>query len=147
MSKTNATGASWLELLLNNVAFDDVGDASGLQPSGTAGNLYLSLHTSDPGETGSQTTNEIGYSSYGRVAVARTGAVWTVTVADPASAELASPPASFPAGDGGSGTATHFGLGTASAGAGVLLYSGAITPNIVCGDGITPQISPTITED
>jgi hypothetical protein len=144
MSKSNSLETSLLSHILNNADIANIGDATGLRGSTGAGSLYLSLHTADPGEAGTQETSEIAYTSYARFAVARSGAVWTVTGN---SAVLASPPASFTAGTGGSGTATHFGLGTASSGAGVLLYKGAITPNIVCGNGITPQVSPTITED
>jgi hypothetical protein len=144
MSKGNTFETELLEHILNNANIADVGDATGLRGSSTAGSLYLSLHTADPGESGAQNTSEIAYTSYARVAVARSGSAWTVTNG---SAVLASPPAAFPAGTGGSGTATHFGLGTAASGAGKLLYSGAITPTIVCGDGVTPRISPTITED
>jgi hypothetical protein len=143
MAKSDTLENGILEHILNNADIANIGDATGLRGSSTDGNLYLSLHTSSPGDSGNQTTNEIGYTSYARVAVARSGAVWTVTGN---SAVLASPPAAFPAGTGGSGTATHFGLGTASSGAGVLLYHGAISPSIVCGDGVTPRISPTITE-
>ena len=55
----------------------------------------------------------------------------------------------FPAGTGGSGTATHFGIGASSSGAGKLLYKGALTPNVVCGNGVTPQINAgtVVTED
>lgn len=137
MSKSNTWETGLLELLFNNSAFAGVGDASGLQPSGAAGSLYVSLHTADPGEAGDQTTSEIAYTSYARVAVARSGAGWVVTD------DSVSPAAAidFPAGTGGSGTATHFGIGTASSGAGKLLYSGAITPNIACGDGVTPRLT------
>lgn len=137
MSKTNSWENGILELLFKNTNFALVGDATGLRGSSTAGSLYFSLHTSDPGETGDQTTNEITYTDYARVAVARSGAGFTVT------ADSVSPAAnvSFPIGSGGSGTATHFGVGTASSGAGVLLYKGAITPNIVCGSGITPILT------
>jgi hypothetical protein len=56
---------------------------------------------------------------------------------------------SFPAGTGGSGTATHFGIGTASSGAGILLYKGTISPNIVTGNGVTPKLlaGTVVTED
>jgi hypothetical protein len=57
---------------------------------------------------------------------------------------------SFPAGTGGSGTASYFGIGTAASGAGALLYSGTVTPNIVCGNGVTPQLTTAaglVTED
>lgn len=145
MSKSNAMENSMLLLFFNNTNFALVGDATGLRGSSTAGSLYVSLHTADPGEAGDQTTSEITYTSYARVAVARSSSGFTVT------ANSVSPFATvtFPAGTGGSGTATYFGVGTASSGAGVLLYSGAITPNIVCGNGVTPSLTTasTITED
>lgn len=145
MSKTNAFENSLLLLIFNNTDIANIGDAAGLQNSATAGSLYVSLHTADPGEAGSQTTSEIAYTSYARVAVARSGAGWTVT------GNSVSPAAtiSFPAGTGGSGTATYFGIGTDSSGAGTLLYKGAISPSIVCGSGITPQLTTAtaITED
>ena len=145
MSKSNACENSLLELLFKNTDFALVGDAAGLQNSAAAGNLYFSLHTADPGEAGTQTTSEIAYTSYARVAVARSGAGFVVT------ANSVSPAATvtFPAGSGGSGTATHFGVGTDVSGAGVLLYSGTVTPNIVCGSGVTPALTTAtaITED
>lgn len=145
MSKANSWENGLLLLAFNNTNFANVGDATGLRGSSTAGSFYVSLHTSDPGEAGDQTTNEIAYTSYARVAVARSGAGFTVTN------NSVSPAAnvSFPAGTGGSGTATHFGIGTASSGAGVLLYKGTVTPNIVCGNGITPILTTasTVTED
>lgn len=142
MSKSNSLENSLLLLLFNATAIADLAQDDSTSP---ATNLYVSLHTSDPGEAGAQNTNEIGYTSYARVAVARSGSGWTV------SGNSVSPAAdiTFPAGSGGSGTATHFGVGTASSGAGVLLYSGTVTPNIVCGSGITPVLTTasTITED
>lgn len=145
MSKSNSLENSLLLLIFNNTNIANVGDATGLRASSTAGNLYVSLHTADPGEAGDQSTSEATYTSYARVAVARSGAGWTVI------GNSVSPAAdiSFPAGTGGSGTVTHFGIGTASSGAGVLLYSGTVTPNIVTGNGITPKITTasTITED
>lgn len=55
----------------------------------------------------------------------------------------------FPAGTGGSGTATHWGLGTLTSGTGVLLYKGAISPTIVTGNGVTPRLTAgtVVTED
>lgn len=145
MSKTNTWENDLLLLVFNNTNASLIGDATGLRGASTAGSLYFSLHTADPGEAGDQTTSEIAYTSYARVAVARSGAGFTVT------ANSVSPAASvdFPAGTGGSGTATHFGVGTASSGAGKLLYKGAISPNIVTGTGITPKLTTAtaITED
>lgn len=142
MSKSNAHENAYLLLLFNATTFADIAENDTTSP---ATNLYVSLHTADPGEAGDQSTNEIAYTDYARVAVARSGSGWTVT------ANSVSPAAAitFPAGTGGSGTATHFGVGTASSGVGVLLYSGTVTPNIVCGNGVTPQLTTAtaITED
>lgn len=145
MSKSNAWETALLNLLFANSNAANIGDATGLRGSSTAGNLYLSLHTADPGEAGDQTTNEIAYTSYARVAKARDGAAITVS----GNAATLAANTDFPAGTGGSGTATHFGIGTASSGAGVLLYSGTITPNIVCGNGVTPRLNAgaIVTED
>lgn len=145
MSKTNAFETAFLSHVFENADIANVGDATGLRGSSTAGSLYFSLHTSDPGEAGDQTTNEITYTSYARVAVARSSSGWTVS----GNAVAVDADVTFPAGTGGSGTATHWGLGTASAGAGVLLYKGAISPTIVCGSGVTPKLTAgtVVTED
>jgi len=145
MSKSNTHENDYLKLIFNNVTMTLVGDAAGILASAAAGSLYFSLHTADPGEAGDQTTNEVAYTSYARVAVARSGAGFTVstnTVALVANV-------SFPAGTGGSGTATHWGIGASSSGAGKLLYKGAISPTIVCGNGVTPQLTAgtVVTED
>lgn len=137
MSKSNAFETALLQHLFENADIATVGDATGLRGSTTAGSLYFSLHTADPGEAGDQTTSEVTYTSYARVAVARSAAGWTVT----GNAVAVDADVSFPAGTGGSGTATHWGLGTASSGAGVLLYKGAISPTIACGSGVTPKLT------
>jgi len=147
-SKSDSWENGLLLLLFNNTNFANVGDATGLRGSTTAGSLYLSLHTADPGEAGTQATSEITYTSYARKAVARASGAGGFTVSG-SSCTLTDALTSFVAGTGGSGTATYFGVGTASSGAGVLLYSGTVTPNIVCGNGVTPQLtsSTAITED
>ena len=142
MSKSNALENDILKLLFNATA---IADLAADDQSSPATNLHVSLHTSDPGEAGVMNTNEIAYTSYARVAVARTTGGWTVTN------NSVSPVAAitFPAGTGGSGTATHFGVGVGSSGATYLMYSGTVTPNIVCGNGITPSLTTAtaITED
>lgn len=146
MSKSNSLENSLLLLLFNNTNIANVGDATGLRGSTTAGSLYVSLHTADPGEAGDQTTSEATYTGYARVAVARSGAGFTISGN---AAQFASNVV-FPAGTAGSGTITHFGIGTASSGAGVLLYSGTVTPNLTTGNGYTPQLNSgtnVITED
>lgn len=142
MSKGDTFENDLLKLLFNATAIANVADNAASSP---LTNLYVSLHTADPGESGSQTTSEITYTSYARVAVARTSGGWTVTT------NSVSPVANidFPAGTGGSGTATHFIVGSLVSGAGKLFYSGTVTPNIVTGNGITPRLTTAtaITED
>lgn len=146
MSKSNSLENSLLLLIFNATLFANVAVNATSSP---ITNIFTGLHTADPGEAGDQTTNEMtvgAYNTYARVAVARTSGGWTVT------ANSVSPVATitFPAGVSGTGaTATHFGVGTLTSGAGVLLYSGTITPNIVCGAGVTPSLSTAtaITED
>jgi hypothetical protein len=135
MGKSNSMENGMLLLFFNNTDFANIGDAGGLQNSAVAGSLYVSLHTADPGEAGSQTTNEANYTSYARVAVARSGAGWTVatnTVTNTAAV-------TFPACTGGTNTITHFGIGTDLAGAGTLLYSGELTAPLAVSSGITPN--------
>lgn len=138
MSLGNTFENDLAKLIFNATAIANIADNAATSP---LTNLYLSLHTADPGEAGDQTTNEATYTSYARVAVARTSGGWTV------SANQAVPVAavSFPAGTGGSGTVTHFAVGTAASGAGKILFSGTVTPNIVTGSGITPQLTTATT--
>ena len=145
MSKSNTHENDYLLLMFNNTTMTLIGDAAGILASAAAGSLYFSLHTADPGEAGDQTTNEVAYTSYARVAVARTTGGFTVSTNTAALVANVS----FPAGTGGSGTATHWGIGASSSGAGKLLYKGAISPSIVCGNGVTPQLTAgtVVTED
>jgi len=145
MSKSNDWENDLLLLVFQNTNAANIGDATGLRGSSTAGNLFISLHTSDPGEAGNQSTNEIAYTSYARVQLARTSGNFTVT----ANAVAFAANVDFPAGTGGSGTATHFGIGVATSGSTKLLYKGALSPSIVCGNGVTPRINAgtVVTED
>ena len=106
--------------------------------------LYVALHSTDPTATGSQTSNEISYTSYARVAVARTTGGWTVGTATVSPAATIS----FPACTGGTATATYWSVGTAFSGAGNLLYAGSLSPSISISNGVTPQLtsSSAITE-
>jgi hypothetical protein len=137
MSASNSFENGILELVFKNTDFANIGDAGGLQNSAAAGSLYFSLHTSDPGEAGDQTTNETAYTSYARVAVARSGAGFVVTASSVSPAAAVT----FPACTGSTSTITHFGVGTASSGAGVLLLSGTVTPNISVSSGVTPELT------
>jgi hypothetical protein len=137
MSKSNSWENGMLLLLFNNTDCSLIGDATGLRGSTTAGSLYFSLHTADPGEAGDQTTNECAYTSYARVAAARSGAAFTVT----ANAVATVADTVFPTCTGGTSAATHWGLGTSVSGAGKLLYKGALGATINIANTLTPRIT------
>lgn len=146
MSKSNTFENDLLQLIFNNVDIADIGDASGLQNSATAGSLYIALHTADPGEAGTATTNECAYTSYARVAVARTVGGWTVATNTATNTALIQ----FPECTGGSETITHVSITTAVSGASKILYSGALTASRSVSSGIQPQFAATaltVTED
>lgn len=123
-----------LKLIFNATAISLIADNTATTP---LTNLFVSLHTADPGSGGSQTTSEAAYTSYARVAVARTSGGWTVT------SNSVSPAATivFPAATGGSETETFLAVGTLTSGAGKILYSGAISPTIVVSSGVTPELT------
>jgi hypothetical protein len=149
MSKSDAWENALMLLLFNNTNAANIGDATGLRGSTTAGSLYLSLHTADPGETGSQTTNEVAYTGYARVAVARASGAGGFTVTGNSVSPVGN--VDFPerSDAGASVTATHVGIGTAASGAGVLLYSGALDVSEVITQFVTPRVknTSTVTED
>jgi hypothetical protein len=97
------------------------------------------------GEAGNQTTNETNYTSYARVAVARSASGFTISN----NAVSLAANADFPACTGGSATITHFAIGTASTGTGKVLYKGALSPSISVSSGVTPRINSgtIVTED
>jgi hypothetical protein len=114
-----------VSLVFTNTTLANIGNAAGLVGSsgvGSPGNLWVGLYTADPGPGGDQTTNETNYTAYARQSLPRSGAGWTVTATSVANAANIT----FPQCSGGTSTVTHFGVGTASAGAGLLLYSGPL---------------------
>ncbi len=105
-----------------------------------AGSLYIALHTADPGEAGDQTTSETTYTGYARVAVARSGAGWTVSGTAPTQAANAAV-VTFGLCTVGTPTITHFSVGFASSGASVILDSGPLTASLAVSPGITPNFA------
>lgn len=153
MSKTNIWESDLLKLVFNNTTASLIGDATGLVGSSTAGVLYVSLHTADPGEGGNQTTSETTYTGYARVSVVRTTGGWTVTEVDvgPSTVTNAAQ-VNFPQctdNVGAPHNITHVGVGTSSTGTGKLLYKGALASPLAVSQNITPSFGAgtlTITE-
>lgn len=130
-----------LALVYNATAWANYADNAASSPQT---NIAVALHTADPGTSGAQNTSEIGYTSYARVNVARSSGGWNISGTGPASCSPVSN-ISFPAGSGGSGTATHFSTGKTGGGASPILWSGTVTPNISTGSGITPVLTTATT--
>lgn len=123
-----------LNLLFNNVNLANVGDNTGLQGSGSAGEFYVSLHTADPTNEGNQTSNEANYTGYARTSVPRTTVGWTVSGNTVSNANLIN----FPTCTGGNNTITHVGVGYSQTGNGTLQFFGALTSNLAVSQNITP---------
>ena len=142
MSKSDTFENDLLKLIFNATAIANLADNAASSPLTS---LYVALHTSDPGEGGTQATNEATYTSYARVAVVRTSSGWTVS----GSSVTPVSQISFPAATGGTNTITHFSIGVASSGASKILYSGTVTPNISVSSGVTPILATasSVTED
>lgn len=142
MSKGDTFENDLVKLIFNATAIANIADNAATSPLTS---LFLSLHTADPGEAGSQTTNEATYTSYARVAVARSGSGFTIS----GNQVTLAANTDFPAATGGTNTITHFGIGTASSGAGKLLYKGGLSPSISVSSGVTPRINSgvIVTED
>jgi hypothetical protein len=143
MSKGNTFENDLMLLVFNATAIANLADNAGTSP---LTNLYVSLHTADPGEAGSQSTSEATYGSYARVAVARSGSGWTVTSNQAVNAALVQ----FPQCTSGTNTITHVGVGTAASSTGKLLYKGVLSSSLAVSSGIQPQFSGgslTVSED
>lgn len=149
MSKGNTFETELLEAILNGVAIANLLDNAATSPLAT---LYVAGHTADPGEAGTQSTNEASYTGYARGTIARnpSSKKWDV-VSGSASNNVAVPLGACTAGS--PQTLTHFSIGVASSGASKILYKGAVTSpgsGLVVNPGITPNFAPgalVVTED
>lgn len=142
MSKSNLAETSTLELIFQNIAFSNIGDAGGLLPSVAPGNLYIALYTTDPTEADAGT--EATFTGYARVAVVRSAVGWTVAGDVCSNAALIT----FPTATGGSETITHFAIRTAATLGDMLFHSPVTTPRLV-NSGVTVEFAIgalTITE-
>ena len=137
MSKGDTYENDILKLIFNATAIADLAEDDPTSPATT---LTVALHTSDPGETGTQATNETAYTGYARVAVARTTGGWTVT------GNSVGPAANIDFGEctaSAGGPITHFSVGTGVSNK--LLYYGTVTPNITMAVSVIPRLKTTST--
>lgn len=134
MAKSTTTCNNLLKLIFNGTAWTSIADNTATSP---ATNLYLSLHTADPGVGGTQSTSETSYTNYVRIAVARTSGGWAVVTNTASNAALAQ----FAQCGATGATLTYVAIGMLSTGAGIILYSGALNSALAVANGIQPQFA------
>ncbi len=111
--------------------------------------LYVSLHTADPGNGGTQATNEVTYTGYQRVATNRSNAgaaSWVVGATYSPFSVFPSSAIQFAQCTTASAVViTNWAVGTLSSGVTQgttgLLYCGTVTPNINLGANVTPSLT------
>ena len=134
MGKSTTFSNDLLKLIYNATAIANLADNAAASP---LTNIYVALHSADPGAGGVQNTSELSYTNYARQAVARTSGGWTV------SANSVSPVANivFPVSGAGTPVATHFSTGVASSGATKIHHSGTVPPNITVSTSVVQTLT------
>lgn len=106
----------------------------------TATIIYASLHTGAVGLAGDQTTNEVSYTGYGRIALLRNNITGEFTAASSGTASNQNL-LQFGNATGGSFpiTATHVAIGESPSGAGTVIATGALTSPFTFNTNTNPQ--------
>jgi hypothetical protein len=115
------------KLIFNATAIANIADNAAASP---LTNLFVALHTADPGEAGDQTTSEATYTGYARVSVARTSGGFTIANNVMTNAAAIT----FPQCTGGANTITHWSVGVATSGASKILAFGPVGNITNCGE-------------
>jgi hypothetical protein len=134
MPKSTTFANDLMALIFNGTAIADLAENDSSSP---LANLYVSLHTADPGVGGSPLTNEAAYTNYVRVAVPRNGSGWTGSNGAWSNAALIQ----FAQCGVTGATVTHVAIGTTASGAGKVLYAGALNSPLAVANLIQPQFA------
>lgn len=130
---------SILDLIFTAVAWSNIADDAASTPITI---VAWALHTTaGPGDAGNQTVNEAAYGSYARKTVARTTAGHTVTAASMSPAANVD----FVTGTSGGETVSDFSVGKTASGSTDQWFSGAVSPTIATGNGVTPRLTTAST--
>jgi hypothetical protein len=140
MAKSTTFDNDLLKLIFNATPIANIADNAATSP---LTNLFVAMHTADPGAGGTQSTNEVtttAYPSYARKSVARTTGGWVVTgnTVNPAANIAFATPTGSP-----TAVLTHFSVGTATSGATKILYSGPLLVPITVVAGTPPTLLTT----
>jgi hypothetical protein len=139
MAKSTSVCNSILALIYNATAWADIAENDG---SGPISNVYVRLHTGDPGVGGLQTTNEVAYDGYNSLQVVRSTSGWEIPVNGETSnaalaqfvacGELTTIPVSI----------SHVSIGKAAyPSAGLVFHAGALAVPRNVSAGIQPQFA------
>ncbi len=132
---TNLFEDDLLDLIFTNVAAPNVGDAPGILPSASAGDMAIALHTVTVLDTGTvQTLNEAAYTNYVRQNVARSLAGWTVATGACTNDALITYPTS------GSGPESELDVSLGGF-AGVQQIFSVLDATLVVNSGVTPEFA------
>lgn len=137
-SMVNGFETSLGQLLFRNTTLSNVGDATGLVGSSTAGSTQLALHTSALVETDTLlTASEVAYTGYARPTQARSAAGWDTsgdTISNAALIQFGEMSA------GGPDTVVHLGCGLIATGD-VLRLHQDLAADLVINNGVNPQFA------
>lgn len=126
MSAGNTTENDILKLMFNSVALAWAGDAT----------LEFALHSADPGEAGTASTNEISYTGYARVSKTRADASkFTVSGNTVTNADTITFPKRT---NSGTVQATHWSLCRPGGGAAQIIIYGALNDPLDIGINVQP---------
>jgi hypothetical protein len=135
------------KLIYNGTAIANIADNAAGSP---LANLFVALHTADPGQAGTQATSEANYTGYGRVNPARTSGGFTVsgnTITNTAAV-------TFGLCTAGSNSITHFSIGVAVSGATKIIDKAPVGPitavfafTATAADTLTVPISSLAVDD
>jgi len=98
--------------------------------------LWIALHTADPGEVGTAVTSEAAYGSYARATLTR-ASDFTVAGNQVSNANLEQ----FPQCSSGTETITYASIVSTASGAGTILVRAALNTSIPVSTGIQPQFA------
>lgn len=125
LAKAETLREEWLRFVFHGTQPSFLAGGGWPSPGTSIAALYMTLHTADPGEAGSPSTNEATYGGYARSGIFRATGAGGWTIDEPTNGDWRARNTSvfyFPEKtDAGSQAITHIGIATASSG-GTLLY-------------------------
>lgn len=141
MSKSNSFETGLLGLIFSNVAIANIGDATGIPAATTAGSLSIRLYTDAIAVNDNTIGTEAAYTGYvtGGIAVARSGAGWTVAGNNASNAAAIT----FGACSAGNEVIRYFAIwkDNSTNTDSHRLYWGQLTSDLAVSSGITPEFA------